>query len=150
MRAKIFSILTLCTSSQLFAQETSKLRLLLPTEATIDIYQNKTVHDPYLYPIDQQLGTGGKFNLNLDLIRYSKYKIYWENTLHFDQSKQDQHIKHAGWWYFLGATLIPKSNNVGGVDLFMEHHSRHILEETRDTHFPVYDRYGVRLILLKK
>lgn len=132
------------------ATSQSTLHLLSPEEISIDAYRNKTVHDPYLYPLDQHLSNGAKFNLNLNIIQYSDYKFYWNNSLHFDQSSLDQKIKHAGWWYFLGVTLLPKTKYSGGIDLFMEHHSRHILEETRENHFPVYDRYGIKIIFISK
>lgn len=150
MRIK-FLVILICsffTNIASYAQPT--LKLLEPQEISIDAYKNEQVHDPYLEPLDGSLDKGAKFNLNLNVIKYRDYKLYWDNTLHFDQSNLDQQIKHAGWWYFIGATILPTNKFGGGMDLFFEHHSRHVLEQTRSQHFPVYDRYGIRFIFLKK
>jgi len=121
-------------------------RILSPNDAYIDVYKNETVHDPYLAPIDSTLSYGSGFNLNLDVLKYKGLGIYWNNLLHFDQSNTDGRIKAAGWQYEIGATIW-RNNDLDRVQVFKQHHSQHILEETRPVHFPVVDRYGIRLRL---
>lgn len=118
-------------------------RLLDPKDVYIDAYKNETVHDPYIAPIDKELRYGSNFNMDLDVVKYKGIGLYWNNLLHFDQSSTSGHIKHAGWQYELGLTVL-QEDNIDRVQIFRQHHSRHILEETRKAHFPVYDRFGVR------
>jgi hypothetical protein len=54
----------------------------------------------------------------------------------------------VGWEYMLGLDLF--KYNCSGVQFIKQHHSRHILEEERNTHFPVYDRIGIRLVINTK
>lgn len=134
----------LLTSSLSTTATCAELRLLEPKDVYIDAYQNDTVHDPYLYPLDQRLGYGGAFNVDTNVIRYGKFSLYWLNKLHFDQDRVTGHIKHAGWQYELGIPLW-MDKGTPRIELFRQHHSRHLLEETRSVHFPVYDRTGIRL-----
>jgi hypothetical protein len=129
-------------SSNLYAK--GNWRLIAPNDIHIDAYKSETVHDPYLDPIDSELGYGAGFNLDLDIAKYNGLGLYWNNLLHFDQSSQSGQIKHGGWQYEIGA-VIWQENGLDRVQLFKQHHSRHIFEETRNVHFPVYDRYGFRL-----
>jgi hypothetical protein len=145
MLKRILSAVIYLFSASALANE---YHLLEPTTSYIEAYKNHKVHDPYLDPIDKELTLGGNFNLSLNLIRYQDYKLYWNNILHFDQSGHTGHVKHAGWQFEVGSTLF-KTRTDSSLDVFWQHHSRHILEETREQHFPVYDRYGVRLNLLK-
>lgn len=119
-------------------------RLLAPNDIHIDAYRNETVHDPYLDPVDADLGYGAGFNLDLDMAKYNGYGLYWNNLLHFDQSDRTGQIKAAGWQYEVGATIWQEEGK-DRIQIFKQHHSQHILEESRSVHFPVYDRYGIRL-----
>lgn len=118
-------------------------RILAPTDVHLDTYKNQHVHDPYLAPADQNLGYGANFNLDFDILKYKGLGLYWKNLLHFDQSLSSGQVKHAGWQYEIGATVY-QVRGVPKIELFKQHHSRHILEEPREEHFPVYDRYGIR------
>lgn len=118
-------------------------RLFAPNDVHVDFYRNKAVSDPYLKPIDKDLGMGAGFNVDFDVAKYDGFGLYWNNLLHFDASNKTNSIKAAGWQYELGFTVWHE-NDIDKIILFKQHHSQHILEETRDTKFPVYDRFGVR------
>jgi hypothetical protein len=138
------SLLVLIGFTATTAMGQTQWRLLDPKDVHIDVYKNETVHDPYLDPVDQELSYGSGFNLDLNLVKYNGLGLYWNNLLHFDQSSKSGQIKHAGWQYEIGATLWQEEGQ-DRIQLFKQHHSRHVLEETRDIHFPVYDRYGIRV-----
>jgi len=136
MLVLIFSLL----SSQLNAEE---LKIATPRDIYVDVYNNQTVHDPYIYPADEQLGYGANFNLDFNIVKYGSYSLYWNNLLHFDQSKETGKVVHGGWQFELGIPVYVVDNNPK-IELFHQHHSRHVLDAKRDSHFPVYDRAGIR------
>lgn len=142
---KTIGLVGMLTASAVHAS-TQKLRLLEPRDVYIDVYQNEVVHDPYLVPIDRHLNYGATFNLDLIVFKYESLSLYWLNQLHFDQAANSGHIKHAGWKYEMGVPIFEDEKG-SRIELFKQHHSRHLLEEERDVHFPVYDRFGIRLRL---
>lgn len=143
MLKRIASLLFSCASTPALA---GNLHLLEPKDVYLEYYKYTSMHDPYLYPIDREIYQGASFNTDFNIIRYKDFLIYWKNNLHFDQSRVSGHIKHAGWQYEIGLPLLMAKDSTK-IELFKQHHSRHVLEETRSTHFPVYDRYGVRFRL---
>lgn len=140
MKTKIVLMLSMFFSLPALAKQ---FYLLEPKDIYIETYRYTSMRDPYLYPIDKELKYGMSFNTDLMIARYGNFQLYWKNNLHFDQSSETGHIKHAGWQYELGLPILTRSG-VPKIELFKQHHSRHLLEETRTTLFPVYDRYGVR------
>lgn len=77
------------------------------------------------------------FNLSLGGV------LYWNNYTHFETLKS-QTPKSVGWQYEIGLRLT------GFMDVYREHHSRHIFEEPSPYNragnsFPVEDVYGVRV-----
>lgn len=141
------SILAAALMASAVKAEARDLYLLEPKDIYIDAFKYESMHDPYLAPIDKDLLYGAAFNTDFNVFRYKKVALYWKNRLHFDQAGSSGHIKHAGWEYELGLPLwIDKGKPK--IELFKQHHSRHVLEEVRDAHFPVYDRFGVRIRLL--
>lgn len=140
MVAKIAFIASMLVSQVALA---NKLYLLEPRDIYIETYKYSSMRDPYLYPIDKELEYGMSFNTDLTIARYGDFQLYWKNNLHFDQSSYSGHIKHAGWQYELGLPIF-FNKKAPKIELFKQHHSRHVLEETRTTLFPVYDRYGLR------
>jgi hypothetical protein len=141
---KRLSVLALAVSAPAIAGE---WRLLTPRDVYIDAYRNQTVHDPYLDPVDASLGYGSTFSVDTDILKYKYWGIYSFNKLHFDQNKDTGKIVHGGWEYEVGMSLFPSKIDPkrGQVEVFQQHHSRHIFEDYREEHFPVYDRYGIRL-----
>jgi hypothetical protein len=139
----VFSMTAMMFSLSASAYE---FKLLEPRDVSVEAYKYESINDPYLNPIDKLLTYGGAFNVDATVIRYGKFSIYWLNKLHFDQANPSGHIKHAGWQYEFGMPLYV-DKGLPRVELFKQHHSRHVLEETRSIHFPVYDRFGIRLRL---
>lgn len=122
----------------------TELHLLEPRDVYIESYRYENMYDPYLYPVDSELAYGAGFFIDLNIWRYGWYTMYWKNMLHFDQSRESGQIRHGGWEFELGFNIWP-GEGPPKIDIFHQHHSRHILEDTRETHFPVYDRAGIRL-----
>lgn len=141
------SMLTVAMALMAARAEARDLHLLEPKDVYIDAFKYQSIHDPYLAPIDRDLAYGAAFNTDFNLFRYGNIALHWKNRLHFDQAGSSGHIKHAGWEYELGLPLWVDKGKPK-IELFKQHHSRHILEEVRDAHFPVYDRVGVRIRLL--
>lgn len=138
-----YLLVFLCFSTTAFGQ----WRLLEPREVYIDVYENSVVNDPYLAPVDSKLTNGASFVTNFSILEYGKTQLYSENTLHFDQTISGK-VKHAGWMY--GLYLRPWSWNHSAVELFQQHHSRHLFDESRPVHFPNYTRYGIRLTIFSR
>jgi len=123
-----------------------ELHLLEPTDVYTDLYKYRADHDAYLSPIDTDISQGASFNISMNLLRWNHYALHWKNNLYFDQSRVTQQIVHAGYHYELGINLVNDSKtNAPRIELFKEHNSEHVMDSPRPVHFPVYDRYGVRL-----
>jgi hypothetical protein len=84
-------------------------------------------------------------NSNLRLLE----TIYWSNDVHAEGT--DAAFKTVGWHFELGVNVSKY------VDLFYEHHSRHVMDQGNAVHishdgryrfskFPIEDSYGIRLI----
>jgi hypothetical protein len=130
--------------------EAKEWHLIEPREVYLDAYDNGEVHDPYLYPDDATLGYGANFIMNFDVLKYGPYGLHWDNRLHFDQSRENGQVRHAGWEYGLYLTLLARDDETPIIEAFHQHHSRHILDREREFHFPVYDRFGVRFVLYER
>jgi hypothetical protein len=102
------------------------------------------LNDPYLTPTDRDIAHGAEFHLNWNWIRMGNISLYSQNMLHFLQSSKDGRVKLGGWQYEQGLSL-GKS-----LELFKYHHSIHIFEDTRNTHFPNQDYVGIRFIMLNR
>lgn len=138
----ILGIALALISTQSYAYD---LQVLQPKHIYVEGYQYQDMHDPYIAPIDQDLKYGGAFGTDLYLIQWDKHAgLYWNNELGFDQDQTNGHIKHVGWHYELGLDLLSDEEGNSKIQLFKEHWSRHVVEEVRPEHFPVYDRIGVR------
>lgn len=73
--------------------------------------------------------------------------LYWDNKAHLETAVSSP--RTVGWWWMAGLRITPQ------LDLFWEHHSRHILDQPNPSeyqyesrtsrNFPVEDSYGVAL-----
>lgn len=123
--------------------------VMKPTLIQIDAFQNERVHDPYIYPRDKELGYGANFKVDMDVLQYYDFRVFFLNDLHFNQSEVTGKIIDVGWKYSVGIPLYTRPNGTG-IQLIKFHHSRHIVDEPReDMHFPSVDTIGVRFILYK-
>jgi hypothetical protein len=109
----------------------------------MEVQKYQRLNDPYLYPTDADIAHGGEFHLNWNWIRVGSVSLYSQNMLHFLQSGKDGRVKLGGWQYEQGLSF-------GKIEIFKYHHSIHIMEDTRPTHFPNTDHIGIRFIMLNK
>lgn len=100
------------------------------------------IRDSYLYPIDEELTFGLGLNLNYNLLRYKKFKLFHRNNWGFDSAQS--HVRHVYWIFDLGLNIYDK------IEVFHHHMSRHILEDTRPDRFPVRDSFNIRFIIYEK
>lgn len=85
----------------------------------------------------------GNLNMRLNFLG----PVYWDNRVHTETAQSG--VRTVGWWWMVGLRLHPQ------LDVFWEHHSRHILDQPNPTeysyenrssrNFPVEDSYGVKL-----
>jgi hypothetical protein len=73
--------------------------------------------------------------------------LYWDNYVHME-AVDGGTPKTVGWHWTLGLRLHDN------LDVFAEHHSRHVMEDERpriDGHnqFPVEDSYGIRFTVIE-
>lgn len=122
-------------------------RILVPTQVYVDAYQVDEFHDSYLDPVDSELQYGANFVTNFDVIRYGAYGLWSHNKIHFDQSGDTGHIRHGGWEFEVGLTVIANGPRPL-LSIIRLHHSRHLMEGSREFHFPVYDMTGIRLHII--
>lgn len=140
---KLLALLSLVSHAAIAAE----YKLIEPRDVYIDIYEYGGVYDSYLSPLDRKISHGANFVTNFDILKVNGWGLYSLNKLHFDGSNSTGRIVHGGWEYEQGLTLFPiKGKEYGKVEVFWQHHSRHVFDHERpDEHFPLYDRYGVRL-----
>lgn len=76
-------------------------------------------------------------------------KAYWDNKVHGETTESGV-FQTVGWQWEAGIRITDS------LVIFKDHHSRHRLEDKPDkkfrggSQFPVEDRYGIRLILIKE
>jgi hypothetical protein len=137
MLNKLLLILVLLDSTISYGKNI-QFKLLEPIDVSIDAYKyQQPVYDSYLYPTDRQLNYGSTFNLDFNVVEYKRISLYSLNKLYFDANDTGK-VSDSGWQYEIGLNFYHK------ISLFKQHHSRHIFEDTRLEHFPLYDRYGIR------
>jgi hypothetical protein len=77
-------------------------------------------------------------NVNADILTYG----FWENRVH---SMTDETVdgpgqfRVVGWNYRIGVHVSKY------LDVYYEHFSRHLLDTTYPTAFPVQDSFGIKL-----
>jgi hypothetical protein len=75
--------------------------------------------------------------------------IYWDNNMHLE-TIDAKTVKTVGWHWELGLRIHKR------LQIFHEHHSRHILDETpaeiypTRNQFPVEDSFGIRIKLIEE
>lgn len=129
-------------------------RLLDAREVSVEFWHVENQRDAYLRFNDPGSDTfgetetwkyGAAMNLNVDLVRFptrQPWGIYWNNHVHMDATEAA--VRHAGWLYEFGLHAGQY------LDVFVRHHSRHVLDQTRDDKFPLMNYVGARLIVLRR
>lgn len=145
MKSLAVLLLTLFSTTTFADEDWHVLEL---NKAFVDTYKIDDEHDPYLAPDDATLTYGASFNTNFDVVKYKGYGLYWDNNLHFDEDNHNQ-VRAAGWQYNVNLVFW-QIDGKNKLELFKQHHSQHILDRSRDAHFPVVDRTGIRIILFDR
>lgn len=122
--------------------------VLGPDRVTLEAWKYQFYRDPY-YGYDtnnggEQWAYGAGLNLDFHLIEFENFAIYSRNWFHM--AATDSQVREAGWEWDQGVRLMNK------VEVFYGHHSQHLLDAPSPTNskYPVYDEYGVRLIIYEK
>ena len=136
----MFKALFLCLfiSTNVTAKE---YRLLEVEHFDMGYQEFKNQRDPYV-PDTTNMKYRASTNFRLGLAR----TLYWDNNLHTEAVRSGT-VKTVGWHWIMGVRLTKM------IDLFQEHHSRHVVEEYRATKngrntFPVEDSYGIRITII--
>lgn len=103
----------------------------------------KDERDPYVPEYDNRMDYRVSTNFRVGMLNNL---MYWDNQVHMEAL--DTGVpKTVGWHWVLGLRVTDQ------IDLFQEHHSRHVMEEnvsTRDgkSAFPVENSYGIKIKLI--
>ncbi len=102
----------------------------------------KANRDPYTPDVDNYADRAST-NFRIGLLNNL---MYWDNQVH-TETVDTGSVKTVGWHWVLGLRVTSQ------IDLFSEHHSRHVMEEYRPTKnghntFPVEDSYGIKIKLV--
>lgn len=83
---------------------------------------------------------------NLDLVTYHSGSgvsgLYWNNTV--DGASTDHQFRTVSWQWEAGLDIQDK------FQFFWAHHSQHVLDTTRDSHFPLDNFIGGRVVFLQR
>lgn len=149
-----YLIVTLYYATPLRAEEKevlSKFRLIDLDQFSLKLAKfgcNRDPQTPYLDCYQYRGRVAAEFDLRL-----MNDWVYWNNEVHGEGT--DAKFETMGWHYELGLDL-------GKVQLFWEHHSRHTLDTRQPIYwderndswkqgkYPVEDSYGVRLIFYRR
>lgn len=132
-----FLLIFLCISSTAVARPLLDLEEVYMTGAKMGAPSRDPMAPQYTGEWENRAALGFRFNL--------LGAMYWDNYVHMEATTVP---KTVGWHWVLGVRLHP------AVDIFHEHHSRHLLDEKSPTNyiyenpnrtnFPVEDSYGLR------
>lgn len=123
------------------AGELSAFPIIGVEKLSLSLSQFKDNRDPYTPYIGQkEYDHRAALVFNLNILRYG----FWENKTHVETVNNT--ARTVGWHWMLGVHIH------SGIDLFHEHHSRHIMEEKpqvrtinrTQNQFPVEDSFGIR------
>lgn len=136
---KLLIVLLSLISANAFAAE---YRLLDVEHFDIRYQEFKNMRDPYVPDT-----TDWKYRVSTNFRLGLAKTIYWDNNVH-TEAVQSGTVKTVGWHWILGLRVSKY------IDLFAEHHSRHVMEEyrpTKDGHnvFPVEDSYGIKITIIE-
>lgn len=81
---------------------------------------------------------GLALNINIDVVRYGKFKLFWDNRFFTDAT--DSQVRHVGWQWKLGFPITPK------LVFYQYHESRHCMECNTDASYPRENRFVIKYI----
>lgn len=130
--------LTLLLASNIQAAEYIKLK-----EFSLQTGRLDDNRDPYFKLVDHEQWKGFVANnFNLDLVRADGWSLYWHNQVHTEGTESQ--LRSVGWRWEAGVNLGDK------LEIFHEHHSRHLMDVTGETRFPLYNAYGIKIIMYRE
>jgi hypothetical protein len=113
----------------------------------MEMWKTANNRDPY-WPYqdlknatDEHWRDGAATIFNLDLLSYDRYRLYWNNRAHMDNTNSQ--VRQVGWEWEMGLS-VPK------LDVFYHHHSQHLLDEDSTLKFPLENKYGIRFNFYKR
>lgn len=150
MKLKIMFLLSvLLISTQSFAQDPSKTKPLLGGSnyyhtgsvfklEAMDFEHRKieALRDPY-FPNKDDWNNSTNFHFRIGLLK----AFYWDNVIHMEMDQSQ--VRAGGWEWTMGLRVF------SWMDVVKYHHSRHVMEESRQMKFPVEDSYGIKIYLIK-
>lgn len=136
---KLLPVLLIAVASQADARQLIQLEELYMSGASMNPASRDPLAPQYTGYWESRAALKMKFNV--------LGALYWDNDVHTEAA--DGAPKTVGWHWVLGVRVNPQ------IDLFEEHHSRHLMDEASPTErmypdyrthhtFPVEDSYGVR------
>lgn len=142
MKPLLILLLVLSTSALGQSRSASKYRLLSLEDFSISYAQFDHHRDPYVPERDDWLYRAST-DFNISVL----HTIYWHNNVHTEAVRSGS-VKTVGWHWVLGLRVNKY------MDLFHEHHSRHVMEEDRESVngknvFPVEDSYGIKFKIVE-
>lgn len=136
-------VLATALSASAYGQENkySKYHLLSVEDFSTSFAKFEHQRDPYLPQYDGQWTYRARADFNVAVM----HTLYWHNSVHTEAAESGP-VKTVGWHWILGLRLNKY------MDLFHEHHSRHVMEEDPPQRydgktsgvFPVEDSYGIK------
>lgn len=114
----------------------------------MEYWKTQNNQDPYWPYQDPQGATrehwqdGAATTFNLNLVRFQDYSLYWRNYVHMDDTNRQ--VRQVGWQWEAGVSMADR------VEGFWYHHSQHVLDAQETYHFPLVNRYGVRVIFYQR
>jgi hypothetical protein len=127
----------------------NELHLVSLREFSMEYYSVANHRDTYMQYADpadegsEEAWIGGTaVSFNLDLLKRGDWGLYWNNRVHGEGT--DAQFREVGWQFETGLQL--------GADLqlYMHHHSRHVLDAERDERFPLDNFYGARVTFYRR
>jgi hypothetical protein len=108
---------------------------------------DKKNRDPYTPQYTGQWKERAALKWNVSVLDF----LFWENNIHTETVRTSGQVKTLGWhWQFYAPVPLTERR----VELFADHHSRHVVEEEPEdrftgSDFPVEDSYGIRIKFIK-
>jgi hypothetical protein len=120
-----------------FSDKKYTYKLVDVNRLSLEHKQYQINHDPYFPGMEKNWTT--KTDLYWDV---RLWRIFWDNDLHMGMDKSQ--VRTVGWKFIMGIHVTD------WLDIVKDHHSRHVLEDRRDGHFPVEDSYGFRINFIER
>ncbi len=126
-----------------------ELHIMSLRDFDLDYSSIRNHRDSYLQYDDCYKDTGNECfrygiatDFTIDLVGQGNYGLYWGNRVH--SAATNAQMREIGWMYELGLQLGPD------VQIYADHHSRHVLDADRPERFPLDNFYGIRVTFYRR